>query len=302
MKQKFLIFFFLIFSFSFTAFSQSDTTSTDKTNWSQGGIIGINFSNVGLKNWAGGGSDMISLSWLTSFIKNYKLENLFWDNSLDLGYGVVKQGNEGVRKSDDKIILTSKFGYNASESLYYTALLDFRTQFDAGYDYNKTDTNKKYLFISNFMSPAYLSLGLGINYKPDVFWQFFISPVSNRITFVLDDELSKQGAYGVESGEKILSQLGATANILFQRDIFENVNLKSRLNLFAPYKSITTLVVNSETVVNMKVNDYINASFGLDLIYDEKVNINRDDGTKGPDTQIRHVIAIGFAYKFGDYK
>jgi hypothetical protein len=70
--------------------------------------------------------------------------------------------------------------------------------------------------------------------------------------------------------------------------------------VFAPYQEFTTMVVNSETTINLKVNSYINAGFSLSLIYDENVNIIRDDGTKGPDTQIKHVLSIGFAYKF-DY-
>jgi hypothetical protein len=303
--MKIKIYFICLFIFCFTipSISQNDTNKTTEIkNWSNGGITGLNFSNVGLKNWAGGGSDMISLSGLSMLFSNYKTHDLTWENTLDIGYGVVKQGKEDIRKSDDRIILTSKLGYNASQNLFYTALLDFRTQFDLGYDYAKKDSLGNALLISDFMSPAYLNLGLGMNYKPDEYWQFFLSVVSNRLIIVLNEKLSNQGAYGVNPGEKIFSQLGASANIIFQKDILENVNLRTRLNMFSAYNRFTSVVVTSETVMTMKVNSFINASFGLDIVYDDKVMINRDDGTVGPDTQIRHVIAIGLAYKFGDYK
>ena len=53
-----------------------------------------------------------------------------------------------------------------------------------------------------------------------------------------------------------------------------------------------------ETLLNLKVNDYITASFATDLLYDEKIAIKRDDGTVGPSTQFRSVLAIGLGYKF----
>ncbi|MBX3044027.1 MAG: DUF3078 domain-containing protein [Candidatus Kapabacteria bacterium] len=284
---------------SFSYLNAQDTTAT-QLNWKHGGLAGLNFSNVGLSNWAGGGSDMISITGVTNLFAVYKTDNMTWDNTLDLGYGVVKQGSEDLRKSDDRLIFLSKLGYNATSKLLYTALLDFRTQFDLGYDYSKADPNTgSALLISDFMSPAYLNLGLGMNYRPDDYWQFFLSAISNRLIIVLNEELSNQGAYGVNPGEKVFSQLGASANIIFQKDIFDNVNFRSRLNLFSAYNRFTSVVVTSETALNMKVNSFINASFNLDVIYDDKVSILRNDGTRGPSTQIRHVIGIGIAYKFG---
>jgi hypothetical protein len=304
MKKHFITFIILIFIFPFILISQTtQDTTLPNSNWKRGGISGLNFSNVGLSNWAGGGTDMISVTGLSLLFANYKDSSMSWDNELDLGYGIVKQGKEDLRKSDDKLIFTSKFGYNATPKLFYTALLDFRTQFDLGYDYSKKDADSTSpLLISDFMSPAYLNLGLGMNYKPDEYWQFFLSAVSNRLIIVLNEKLSNQGAYGVKPGEKVFSQLGASANIVFQKEIFENVNFRSRLNLFSAYNRFSSVVVTSETAINLKVNSFINASFGLDIIYDDKVMINRNDGTVGPDTQFRHVIGIGIAYKFGHEK
>jgi hypothetical protein len=306
MINKLIIFLIILLIFPLYTRAQTnlltDTTAIVKkdTNWKKGGISGLNFSNVGLSNWAGGGSDMISVTGFSTLFSNFKTDKMAWDNSLDIGYGIVKQGKEDLRKSDDRLIFGSKFGYNATPKLLYTALLDFRTQFDLGYDYSKLDTvTNKALLISDFMSPAYLSLGLGMNYKPNDYWQFYLSAVSNRLIIVLNEELSAKGAYGVNPGEKIFSQLGAAANILFQKEIFVNVNLRSRLNLFSAYNRFTSVVVTSETALNMKVNSFINATFNLDVIYDDKVNIVRSDGSVGPSTQIRHVIGIGIAYKFG---
>ncbi len=307
MRKYFLLFAMILLPFYVIA---QDTQAVDPAsvskpieNWKRGGISGINFSNVGLSNWAGGGSDMISVTGFSLLFASFQDTAMSWDNTLDVGYGVVKQGKEDLKKSDDRLIFTSKYGYNATPTLLYTALLDFRTQFDLGYDYTKIDSiTGKSILISDFMSPAYLNIGLGMNYRPDDYWQFFLSAISNRLIIVLNKELSAVGAYGVNPGEKVFSQLGASANIQFQKDVFENVNLRTRLNLFSAYNRFSSVVVTSESALNLKVNSFINATFNLDIIYDDKVSILRSDGSKGPSTQIRHVIGIGIAYKFGHDK
>lgn len=303
---KILAIFFSIFFISYIAANSQTTDSTAipaDTLWKKGGITSLNFSNVGLNNWAGGGTDMISLTGAAIFFADFKSEIMSWENTFEMGYGLVKQNKDEIRKSDDKLFFISKYGYNASPQLQYTALLDFRTQFDLGYDYSKREADSiNPLLISGFMSPAYLNLGLGINYKPDEYWQLFFSVLSNRLILVLHERLSAKGAYGVAPGEHILSQLGANVNITFQKDIVENVNLRSRLNLFSAYDRIQSVVVNSETALNMKINSFMTASFALDVIYDDKVQVNRNDGTVGPATQLRHVISIGFSYNFGHVK
>lgn len=295
------LFFVLSFSAYSVPFEKLDVTfaeSDSAIKLERIGIIGANFSSVGLSNWAGGGNNSISLGANTGLGLNYVTKSISWNNSIEAGYGVIKLGSDGFRKTDDRLIISSKFGHKAASHLSYSALLDFRTQFAKGFDYNKLDSAGNYLRISDFMSPGYLTIGLGMNYKPADFIDIYFSPLSNRVIFVLDDSLSSAGAYGVSPGKNIKSELGATYDMLLQRPIFENVDLRSRLNLFAPYETITSIVVNWELGLNFKVNEYINAGFNLNLIYDDKIKINRDDKTVGPATQMKHVINIGFAYKF----
>jgi len=148
------------------------------------------------------------------------------------------------------------------------------------------------------MSPGYLTVGLGMNYKPVEIIDIYLSPLSNRVLFVLDDSLSRNGAFGVEPGKSVKSELGSTFDMLIQTPMVQNIDFRTRLNLFAPYQDFTSLIINWELGLNFKVNDFINAGFNLNMIYDDKVTINRDDGTQGPATQLKHAILIGFAYKF----
>jgi len=278
-----------------TAFA-ADEAKKDEFGWKTNGTIGANLTQVSLTNWAGGGQNTIAITGLFNYTFNNKTEVSMWENSLDIGYGMTKLADNDFRKSDDKIIFISKYGYNATEHISYAALLDFRTQLDKGYLYNaKADTIDK--LISNFLAPANLLVGLGATYKPTEYLTITLAPLANRLLIVADTKL-QDGSLGTDSGKAIRSDLGAQFNATLKKELITNVGLESKLVVFAPYAAFTTQLVNWNTLLTLKVNDYINASFALDVIYDPRVVIKRDDGTSGPSTQIRNVIGIGFGYMF----
>lgn len=277
-----------------------DTTAADTTGpWKRGGKVGMNFTQVGISNWAGGGENTLAIGSTGSVFADYEGEQAHWKGTVEAGYGFTKIEDQEFRKSDDQLAMISTYGYEATEQFLYSALLDFRTQFSDGLDYDKLDSaTGEYKLISSIFAPAYLNLGVGMTYKPVDYFQFFLGPVANRIILVLNDTLSQQGAFGVDPGEKIKSELGAISNLQFKKEIFENVELGSRLNLFAPYKALDKIVVTWESLLNMKVNSWLNVNLSADVIYDENVDIEREDGTVGPATQFRNTLGIGVGYVF----
>ena len=259
-------------------------------NWKTGGAVGLNFNQVGLKNWSGGGENSLAVNGLVNLFANMKKDKIAWDNTLELGYGLVKQGELGVRKSDDKIVLTSKFGREAVAHWSYTGLLDLRTQFAGGYDYKTTPKTK----ISEFMSPGYLTLSLGAEFKPNDNFFALISPVTGKMTFVLDDTLSLYGAYGVDPGKNVRSELGWNLNSVYKRKLMENTDLQSKLNLFSSYKDLKHIDVNWENMLLMKVNKYITSSISTNILYD--YDIKDTDGKAK--WQMKEVISVGVMYNF----
>lgn len=258
--------------------------------WKSGGAAGLNFSQVGLKNWSAGGENSMAISGLLNLFANMKKDKLSWDNTLELAYGFVKQGDLGIRKSDDKIVLTSKFGREAIEHWSYTGLLDLRTQFTSGFDYKTTPKTK----ISEFMSPGYMTLSLGAEYKPSDNFFALISPVTGKITFVMDDTLSHYGAYGVDPGKNVRSELGWNVNSVYKRKLMENTDFQSKLNLFSSYKDMKHIDVNWENLLLMKVNKYITSSISTNILYD--YDIKDTDGKAK--WQMKEVIAVGIMYNF----
>jgi len=293
--------------------------------WKTGGIMNVNFSQVSLNNWAAGGQNSTSINSLFSLFANYKKNNDSWENYLDLGYGLVKQGDEGYIKSDDRIDFTSKYGRKAAEDFYYAALLNFRSQFTGGYNY-PNDSVK----ISDFFAPAYAVGAIGMDYKPNDKFSLFLAPLTAKTTFVGSQMLADQGAFGVEAakyagdnpdstklkdGENIRVELGGYLRFMYQVDITEDISFKTNLNLFSNYlEKPQNIDIGWDNLLSLKVNNFITASVSTSLIYDDDISIieSKSDGSPkldsegnkiaGPRTQFKYVIAVGFQYKFGAAK
>ncbi|MFW6268411.1 MAG: DUF3078 domain-containing protein, partial [Marinilabiliaceae bacterium] len=132
-------------------------------HWESGGNTGLTFSQVSLSNWSGGGENSISGTFSFNSFLNYTKGKSAWENTLDIGYGLTRQGSENMVKTEDRLQFVSKYGRDASENWLYTALLDFKTQFDKGYK----DPPENTILSSRFLAPAYLLLSLGMDYKPN---------------------------------------------------------------------------------------------------------------------------------------
>jgi len=283
------------------------------TSWKTGGIFSLNFGQVALSNWAGGGFNSVSGNGLLGIFANYAKDKKYWDNSLDLGYGLLKQGEGDVVKSDDRIELNSKYGRQAwSDTWYYSALGNFRTQFTEGFLVGADSLgNASQSKISDLFAPAYGILALGLDHKPNDHFTLFISPVTAKFTIVGDQTLADAGAFGVEgaslnpdgtlnsgTGANSRTELGAYLRAAYNKEIMKNITLGTKLDLFTNYKEnpFTRTDVNWELLLGMKVNEYISATLGFQTIYDHDINITDSDGKTGPRTQFRELFGIGFSY------
>lgn len=279
--------------------------------WRHGGAGTINFSQVSLSNWAPGGQDAISVMGIANLFWHHKAENSSWTNNLDLAYGLFKNASDRVRKSDDRFDLLTKYGRNASTDWYYTALLNFRSQFSPTYSEEET-------LISRFLSPAYLLTSLGMDYRPNDAFTLFLSPFTGKFTFVQDQDLADQGAFGVDparrdatgalvpgTGKNFRRELGAYLNARYRRPLMENITFQTKLDLFSNYlKNPQNIDVNWENLVDLKVNRLISVSIFTHLVYDDDIDLIVDNlatgepENKGPKVQFKETLGIGLSYKF----
>jgi hypothetical protein len=285
------------------------TVVTDTTQgWKKGGVIAINLAQTSLTNWAAGGQNSVAVNGIFSSFANYKKNKSVWDNSLDIGYGKLKQGkNSDYRKTDDKIDFLSKYGQEAFTNFYYAVLFNFKTQMAPGYNY--ADTSK----ISDLFSPAYILFALGMDYKPNAYFSAFIAPLTAKFTIVNDKKLSDAGAFGVTPGKKSLSEVGGYLRAIYSKNDFKseflkNVSFTTKIDLFSNYtKNPQNIVVNWETLIAFKVNKFISANINTQMIYDDKIKVSFDkngDGivengeSVGSKIQFKEILGVGLSYNF----
>lgn len=304
----------LIIACAGTAFGQ-DAAEADTSYWQRKGLIGINMSQVALSNWNAGGQSSISGTALFNYAANYEKDKATWQTTIDLAYGLISEDNQSPQKTDDRIELNSKYGHLAVNKWYYSGLANFRTQFAEGFS-DQEQTN----LISEFFAPAYATVAIGMDYKPNKWFAVLISPLTWKGTFVMNQDLADAGAFGVDGAEyqfpdidsvKIADgstyrgEFGGSLNMTIQKEIMENVSASTRLNLFSNYsENPQNIDVNWELLISMKVNKYLSASITTNLIYDHDILIGIDDDgddvvdRTAPRTQFKEVLAVGLAYQF----
>lgn len=263
--------------------------------WNTGGQFNLNLAQGSQSNWAAGGDNFsFSINTYLGLHAFYKKDRYSWDNTLDINYGFLNTTTLGTRKNDDRFDLLSKAGYALTQKLSLTALLNFHSQFTKGYNYNSDGTKD---LLSDFLSPGYVLLGLGLDYKPADGLSIFISPLTSRWTIVENDTLSAKGEYGVNPGSKVKNEIGAFVSVNYLHNLSKNITYKGRLDLFSNYEhNPQNIDVMMNNMFTAKVSRVLSASLALNLIYDDDVKLfgpNHD----APGLQLQSMIGVGLNVK-----
>lgn len=280
--------------------------------WRKGGTFNIGGTQVSLSDWAAGGQNSIAIGSIFNGFINLKKEKANWDNNLIMQYGIIKQG--GIKewwKNDDQFQATSKLGFKASKHWYYSALLDFKSQFTPGFTYPNDSVR-----ISAFLAPGYGILALGMDFKVEEYFAILFAPATGKFTIVKDQALANAGAFGVTAaetdtagnvlkpGKKIRAEIGGYVKLKFKKDLFKNFSFETNLELFSNYQvKPENIDVMWTTITSLKINKFLTFSVNTHVIYDDdvKVPVDRDgDGIRegtGPRLQYKQVVALAFSVK-----
>jgi hypothetical protein len=296
MKKRLILFIYLIAGLIISVQAQEETkTAVDKLStytkndtvqgWKHSGLVGITFGQTSLYNWAAGGDNTLSGDFILNASANYLKNKWFWDNNMAFQFGMIRSSAYGWQKSADKINLASIGGQKISSKWAVAFLVNFTTQFAKGYDYPDIEH-----YISTFMAPGYLDAALGFTYKPDSRYSFFLSPLTERATFVLNDSLSAAGALGVTPGKKVKWETGMYVKAATNQKISNNFSLISTLDLFTPYsKNFGNIDINWDLLLNYNINKLFTATLNTTLrYYDNEVQ----------KIQFKEILGLGFSYNF----
>ena len=284
------------------------------SHWNNRNKIGIDLSEVAFVNWNAGGSNSISGLAELNLARNYFYRNIKWNNSLVAKYGINSQQGRELRKTDDQLDIRSEFGYRRDtiSNWFYSAKFSFQTQLSNGYKYPDKDNP-----ISQFMAPAYVFLGVGAEYgKRMENLSVYASPLTYKSTFVLNQDLANNGAFGVKKavrdadgnilqpGKNVRSELGILVSSVYRGKVMENINFYNTVRFYTDYlNSFGNVDVDWEFNFNFKVNSYVVAKLGSHLKYDNDVkftetNADGEEVAVGPKTQWKQQLGIGVVVDF----
>lgn len=238
---------------------QDTEKKTTKGKWERGINFGVHVGQGGSRNWAAGAEkfSLWTAAKLNIYANKIPTKGFYWDNDLQLNYGIVNTHSGGVRKVDDKIDFSTKPGWSFAKTIGVALLVNFRSQFYDGYNYNYLNQGLKRK-ISSFMAPGYLTLSPGLDWKICPGFSMVLSPIANKFTFVTNEAYSYSFAggiipddnqtdgsgefekplainYGVDPTREVRHELGASATLYFNKEVVKNVAWKSKLDLFSSY-------------------------------------------------------------------
>lgn len=323
MKYSILVFFCFIVQYSF---AQPDSLYIKKKNvivdltatptWKNINKLGVDLNEVAFLNWSSGGTNSISAIVNGKSTLNYTHHDFIWNNTLNMRYGINQQESESLKKTDDLFEINSTLGYKQSKKSkwYYSARLNFKTQFTNGYSYPDRSNP-----ISKFMAPGYMFFGVGMEYGKDIKkLSFYSSPLTFKSTFVLDQNLANAGAFGVTPavydddgnvlipGEEVREEFGVLITNYYELTLAKNIVSKSTASFYTDYlNSFGNIDVDWELLIDFKVNNFVKASLVSHFIYDNDVKtivvVNEESdeyGQGGAKVQWKQALGVGFVVDF----
>lgn len=301
----------------------------------------INVGQTQLTNWAAGGDNTVSLAAFIDGNANWKKDEMFWNNRLQLDYGFLYASSKPIlQKNTDRIYLESKWGYKAPSTkyLYFSANYDFKSQFSNTYDYPApgkkadgsafeegyvpvaADWNAARVLKSGFLSPAYTNIALGIDFVPTKWFSLNFAPLTGGFVIVKDAALRsnygmqlKKEYEGVTEGlptdgtqfRSAKFEFGAQLKADAKVNVNDNFAYSTQVVLFANYLDIKHCPrINWDNRIDWKLAKYFSLTLTTNMIYDDQIIIKteKDPEGKHPHVQFRESIAFGFTYTIANKK
>ena len=292
--------------------TQADNDAEKKSNWKVSGILTFNASATSLVNWAAGGNNNINMVAAANVSFLYKNGPFAWDSNIDTDFGesFVDNNLHKWQKTNDKLNISTKFGWEMAKSWYLTALGSFKTQYAPGYDYSQEILTP----ISKIMTPSYTDISLGIDWKPSSIFSIYVSPIAGRITTATTDELRAK-YFGADYVEKYLNpetrfctrnyqaEFGASLKAGVNYAAIDNLKIISTVTVFTPYSAKPHVDLDWDFSISYQFIKVLNVSLGTQLKYYDRVLFDKLDDAgniigQGPRVQFKTILGVGIGYSF----
>lgn len=247
--------------------------------------------NYATENWQQGGVNAFSLLWSAKAFAHYKKDNISWQNDAEWRVGLSTVSGDTIHKmntTDDVFKIYSKLGYQVHKKWYVTVYADFRTNLFPSFQKNSDKMN------TTFLTPIRYSMGVGVDYKPIKGLSINLSPATYKLVYanMNDPERIAVTDYGIESGKKMLNEIGSSLRVEWKWKPLREIELETKFYFFTNYKQIETeLEVNIDFIINR----YLSAKLMVHPRYDGTIENVTD---KKEQIQFKELISVGFAHTF----
>ena len=267
----------MLFAFAFLcaapAFAGQDSTASP---WKHSLVSALTLTQVSFSNWTQGGENSLSYALSAEGQSTQALPQTNWVTSYKFAFGQARLGDQGLRKTDDKIDIQTILTYKLDTLLNPYVAGTLKSQFAKGYTYDNAGTATE---VSAFFDPAYLTQTAGFEYHP-------IPEVKTRLGAGLREILTSQfTAYSGGKKSEVDGGLESVTEVTWTLD--ENILLSAKVELFDPFKTMDQVVVRSDNTIAAKVSKFVTVNFNVQLINERKVS---------PRTQVKQTLALGLSY------
>jgi len=280
------------------------------------------FSQSALSNWVKGGENSVATALdITGYADFNKPEiKVSSSNFARLKLGFQASGGNDIRKNLDLLETNSKLNHKAFGKFDFSAIMLFKTQIAAGKTYKKVNDEEVSEVVSKFMNPGVLTLGIGLDYKPNKETSINFSPFSYKATFVpAGGKITKdslllgkidQTRYGVELGKTSKHEPGASFMISKISRPVKNVTVTNRLQLFTNYIHYPQNIdIDWEMIAVYNLNWFTDLRLNTHLIFDDDtrttvleggVPVKLEDGSdkKTARIQFKEIFGVSLMFRF----
>ena len=247
--------------------------------WKNSLVAGLTLTQISFTDWTQGGENALAYG-ITGDGKIADDElTTNWTSLYKLAFGQARLSNQGLRKTDDIIDLSTVFTYKLGTFINQYAGATLKTQFAKGYTYG---ANGQEVEVSKFFDPAYMIQSVGFGYQP-------VTEVKTRLGVglreIVTQDFHQYADPTLQKSTKVDGGLESVTNLDWHLE--ENLLLTSQLELFSPFKTMDEIVVRGSATLTAKVSKYITTIAGLELINEKLIS---------PRTQIKETIAMGLSY------
>ncbi len=292
--------------------------------WKHWTKFGINANQSSFSdNWSAGGVNSFALGGTLWHKSDYTRNDFNFVTEVDLKYGKIKNDKQLAKKNIDRVFWDNKMSHKISAKWALFFSLTFESQFDVGYTYmsyketnpdtGEEETKERIKDVQTaFMGPGYFTESFGLEYKPDKTFSLRLGTGTARQTLMIDsrskpltvEEYSErypdnppikadQKKFGLDPGYTIRNDLAFQITANLDRNLTDNLNLKSRYNLFADYKELKNPDHRLDVTLSAKVTKLVNVTLTGIMLYDN--DWKPDDAPKAK-VQWSQALALGMVF------